>query len=222
MNTISKKIGYFPAPSVPSADPTDGLIRTADLNNLIRVEFKAWEGIRPGYTAQLMIGDSFAARTWTMTPDISVGDTISIDMDPNVLNKEGVYSLYYITENPNSLIRTNSKATSLIVDLTAPGACLLAPVIVANVSFGEYFKARVPSYAGMEPGDVIQTVCNGAQGPAYRVLPKNLTTNPVEISFSKEFLEGLFSDRINITYHVTDRAGNRSILAQSVELTMQH
>lgn len=34
-------------------------------------------------------------------------------------------------------------------------------------------------------------------------------------------MEGLDSDRITITYQVTDRAGNQSILAQAVELTLQ-
>lgn len=222
MNTTTNKKSFLPAPFVPSADPIDGLISTIDLNNFIRVELTAWEGIKPGDTAQLMLGDLYASPVWTMTPDISIGDTILMNLDPQLLSTDGMHSLYYYSVNPENGVITSSTTIALIVDLTPPGASLLAPLLVANASFGLYLKARIPGYAGMEPGDLIQTVCNGTQGPTHRVVPENLTTTPVEISFTQEFLEGLFSDRVNITYHVTDRAGNRSILAQSVELTMQH
>lgn len=221
MSTTSNKKNYLPAPFVPSADPIDGLIRTIDLNNFIRVEIEVWEGLKPGDTVLLMLGDYYASPVWTVTPGISIGDKISINLDPKLLSTEGTHSLYYHSVNAENGVETSSATTPLIVDLTPPGAYLLAPVLVANASFGLYLKARVPGYAGMEPGDVIQTICNGVQGPTYRIQPDNFTTTPVEISFTQEFLEGLFSDRIKITYHVTDRAGNRSILAQSVELTVQ-
>ncbi len=65
---------------------------------------------------------------------------------------------------------------------------------------------------------MIQTLCSR---PNYRVREDNLTTRPIELSFPRAFMEGLDSDRITITYQVTDRAGNQSILAQAVELTLQ-
>lgn len=220
MNTYIKKSG-LPIPFVPVADATDGLLRTSDLNHPINVEITIWEGMRPGYYMQLMLNEELIGTTWTMAEADAPGDVVSMSLDPEHLLIEGIYSLGMRATNDKSLVSNDSATTSLIVDRTSPGAALLAPAMLANVSFGEFLNAKIPSYAGMETGDLIQTVCNGTLGPIHRVLPENLNTTPVEISFTQEFLEGLFSDRVNITYHVTDRAGNRSILAQSVELTLQ-
>jgi hypothetical protein len=82
-------------------------------------------------------------------------------------------------------------------------------------------RGRIPGYYGMDPGDVIQTLCNETSGPTYCVRPVNLTTSPITISFSKEFIDSLLTDRVSFSYYVTDRAGNRSTLAEAVELTIQ-
>ncbi|MFK7698382.1 hypothetical protein [Pseudomonas caspiana] len=221
MSTYINKSG-IPTPFVPAADPIDGLLRVSGLNSPIDVEIRLWEGVRPGYYMQLMLNGELTGPIWTMTDADKPGDIVSMMLSPENLLNEGVYSLGLRATNDKSLVSNDSSTTLLIVDRKPAGGALLAPAMFANVSFGDYVKAKIPGYAGMEPGDLIQTVCNGTQGPTHRVLPENLTTTPVEISFTQEFLEGLFSDRVNITYHVTDRAGNRSILAQSVELTMQH
>lgn len=218
MSNNIKKSG-LPTPFVPAADPVDGLLRTSTLNNPIDVEIRIWEGMQPGYYMQLMLNGALVGAIWTMTDSDISGDIVSMAVDPEHLQSEGIYSLSLRATNDKSLVSNDSATTSLIVDRTSPGAALLAPAMLANVNFG--LNVKIPSYAGMEPGDVIQTICNGIQGPTVRVQPENLTTSPVEISFTQEFLESLFSDRITITYHVTDRAGNRSILAQSVELTLQ-
>ncbi len=211
----------LPVPFVPAADPVDGLLRISTLNNPIDVEIRIWEGMQPGYYMQLMLNGELVGAIWTMSDSDTSGDIISMVLDPEYLLNEGIYSLGLRATNDKSLVSNDSATTTLIVDRTPPGAALLAPAMFASVSFGDFLNAKIPSYAGMETGDLIHTVCNGIQGPTYRVQPENLTTTPIEISFTQEFLEGLFSDRVNITYHVTDRAGNRSILAQSVEITMQ-
>lgn len=90
-----------------------------------------------------------------------------------------------------------------------------------NINFGATLKGTIPGYAGMESGDVIQTLCNDVEGPAYVVTTEDLTERPVRIVFEREFLQGLNSELIRISYQVTDRAGNRSIFAQPVELTLQ-
>lgn len=221
MSNNTNKSGV-PIPFVPAADPIDGLLRVSNLNNPIDVEFRLWEFMYPDYYVQLMLNGELVGAIWTMSDSDTSGDIISMVLDPEHLLNDGVYSLGLRATNNENGVSSDSATTSLIVDRTSPGAALLAPAMLASVSFGDFLSAKIPSYAGMETGDMIQTVCNGTQGPTYRVQPENLTTSPVEISFTQEFLEGLFSDRVNITYHVTDRAGNRSILAQSVELTMQH
>lgn len=220
MNTSIKKY-TLPAPFVPSAAPSDGLLKTEDLEKPVKVEITLWVGIRPGITVQLVLDDDLVGSVWTMAETDKVGDVISMDLDPDLLPRDGSYQLRYRGYNHNSEVGDLSETTQILVDRAAPGAVLLAQAVVANINLGDHLNSKIPGYAGMEPGDIIQTVCNGTHGPAYRIHPENLTTLPIEIAFTREFLEGLFSDKINITYHVTDRAGNRSILAQSVELTLQ-
>ncbi|MCD5974328.1 hypothetical protein [Pseudomonas quasicaspiana] len=216
---------YFPplpAPTIPVAQ-ADGLIKTSDLTNDVSVFFPIWPDEILYSSARLVIND------------LPVGDFVQItdprpDQDTQFelllhtsdqLQIDGSYTISYQATSHENGVTEQSQGIVIRVDRTAPGGAMLASVAFAGISFGDVLNGRIAGYAGMEPGDVIQTVCNGIQGPTYHIQPKNLTTSPVEISFTQEFLEGLFSDRVNITYHVTDRAGNRSILAQSVEITMQ-
>lgn len=70
---------------------------------------------------------------------------------------------------------------------------------------------------GMEPGDVIQTICNETEGPRLTVDTEHMKDRPIQVAFALAFLEGLPGDSVRITYHVIDRAGNRSIEARPVE-----
>lgn len=220
MNFSTQK-NEFNAPFISVADPADGLLQTKHLGNFIDVDIRLWGGMRPGYFMQLMLNGDLIGPVWTMSDMHKPGDIVTMALAPEYLLDEGRYALGFRAINNENLVHSDSDTAPLIVDLTPPGALMLAPTIVANASFGDALKAKIPGYAGMEPGDMIQTLCNGSHGPAYRVHPENLTTHPIEVAFTREFLEGLFSDKITITYHVTDRAGNRSVLAQSVELTLQ-
>lgn len=220
MNTFIEKIA-FSAPFVPAADPVDGQLKISDLNTPIDVEIRIWDGMRPGYFMQLLLNGELIGPVWTMSNTNNPGDTVVMKIHPEYLLSEGRYELGFRATNHQSEVHNDSDTVPLIVDRTAPGASLVAPMMIACASFGSVLKGKISGYAGMEPGDLIQTVCNGCLGPIYRVQQDNLTTLPIEIMFSSEFLEGLQSERVNITYHVTDRAGNRSILARSVELTLQ-
>ncbi|MCD5978022.1 hypothetical protein ALP94_02355 [Pseudomonas savastanoi pv. glycinea] len=208
------------APTIPVAQP-DGLIKTSDLIRDVIVYFPIWEDARLGDSYQLLltglpIGDVKLISESELDPNLELNLTIPIEH----LDEDGVYSVaYQITAYPGGGT-ADSNVKRIQIDRTPAGGPLLGPMLLPDHGFG-MLRGKIPSYAGMEPGDLIQTVCNGMQGPTYRVQTENLTTSPIEISFTQEFLEGLFSDRVNITYHVTDRAGNRSILAQSVEITMQ-
>lgn len=209
------------APAVPAADPVDGLLQVTDLVNPIAVHVRIWDGMRPGYHAQLILDQERVGPVWTMAEHDKPGDIFTLTLAPLHLQREGIYSLAFIATNPFSLMDNCSPHTPLIVDRTPPGGALLAPLIVADASFGEFFKSQVPAYYGMALGDLVQTLCNDIPGPSYRVRSDNLTTTPIELPFPRAFMEGLDSEKVTITYHVTDRAGNRSILAQPVELTLQ-
>lgn len=219
MNTSQKF--DFAAPFVPAASPDDGLIRTVDLGDFLSVEITLWSAIRPGHYLQLTLNKELVGEVWTMSDIYLPGDIIHLKLDSRLLAEEGRYELGYRATNNENLVSSYSPTTPLLIDRAPPGAPLMAQIIFANASFGDVLKGRIPSYSGLALGDYIQTVCNGTAGPAYRVRAENLSTTPIEISFTKELMEGLFTDKVNITYHVTDRAGNRSLLAQSAELTIQ-
>ncbi|KQQ54453.1 hypothetical protein ASF84_13990 [Pseudomonas sp. Leaf127] len=72
----------------------------------------------------------------------------------------------------------------------------------------------------MAVGDTLQTICNGVSGPTYITSSDDLNTQLMKIDFSREFLQSLNSAEIELTYHVTDRAGNQSRLAWPVNLTV--
>lgn len=219
MNTSTKY--DYSAPVVPLASPIDGLLRTCDLGDSVAVDIRLWSGIRPGYYLQLTLDGELVGDVWSMSDIYQPGDVVTLKLDSRLLAAEGEYALGFRSTNDKSEISNDSPTTPLMIDRSPPGAPLMAQMIFANASFGDFLKGRVPGYAGLAAGDMVQTVCNGNPGPVFRVRAENLTTTPIEISFTKELLEGLYSDKVNITYHVTDRAGNRSLLAQSVELTIQ-
>jgi hypothetical protein len=210
----------FEAPTVPVAED-DGLIKLSDLSTNVSVQLHLWSGAQPRDTYQLVLnGTLLGEKKMLSEPTPIEGGKLELEIPIESLSEEGIYEVGYEVVGFPSGQASRSAITHIRIDRNAPGGSLLAPVIFPNISL-ETLKGKIPGYAGMEPGDVIETVCNGTKGPGYQVQEENLTTTPIEIFFPQEFLEGLYSARVNITYHVTDRAGNRSILAQSIELTMQ-
>ena len=205
MNTSPKF--EFSTPFVPVADPQDGLVRTVDLGDALLVDITLWNAIRPGFYVQLTLDRELVGDVWTMSDMHRPGDVITLKLDSRLLAAEGQYELGFLATNPLNGVSDHSATTPLLIDRAPPGGSLMGQIFFAQVSFGNLLKGRIPSYAGMAADDVIQTVCNGTLGPIHRVRPENLTTKPIEITFTKELMEGLYSDKVNITYHVTDRAG---------------
>ena len=220
MNT-SNLSHEFKAPHVPVADSTDGLIPTSNLNQSIAVEIMLWDGAQPGYYIQLMLNGLVVGETKTMTDKEKPGDVLTLPLDAHHLLNEGSYTLGFKVTNPVNQVSVDSPTVPLIVDRTAPGATLLAPIIFPQINFGDVLNGAIPGYADMQPGDRIQTLCNGLDGPAHVVTPEDLSDRPVQIAFQREFLTRLDSEHITFSYQITDRAGNVSIMAQLVELSMQ-
>ena len=220
MNTYTQQT-QLNAPLVPAADPKDGLLKVSDLEGPINVDIRIWDAMRPGYFLQLMLNDQLVGETWTMGDADQPGDVVRVVLNPDHMSEQNRYQLRYRVTNNENGTSSDSDPTQLIVDFTPPGSALLAPFMLAIVSVGRTLRGRIPGYYGMDPGDVIQTLCNETSGPTYCVRPENLTTSPITISFSKEFIDSLLTDRVSFSYYVTDRAGNRSTLAEAVELTIQ-
>ncbi|WP_434677348.1 hypothetical protein J3P77_14645 [Pseudomonas sp. R1-18] len=207
-------------PQVPAANPEDGLLPVSALATPLQVNIVADQSMRPGDYLQLKLNDRTYSRR-TIKEGENPGDIITMWLDQKLLLIEGNYDLGFAFINAENGVETWSQAVTIVVDRTAPGATLLAPAIFPHITFGDVLHGTIPGYAGMEPGDVIQMLCNGVEGPALVISPDHLTKHPIQITFERPFLDSLNSESVRVSYHVTDRAGNRSIDAQAVDLTYQ-
>lgn len=201
----------------------DGLISTSDLEQDIAVHFPVWLGAKSGDSNQLLINSTLEGMP-VVIPDPFPGEgaqlTLTIPVN-TCLKEDGLYAIQYRATTFPGDTPADSPITMIRVDRTAPGASLLAPVIFSDINFGPTLTGKVPGYAGMAVGDTLQTLCNEALGPICVVQPDHLTVLPIEVVFDRDFLESLGSETISVSYQVTDRAGNSSILAPGVELTLQ-
>lgn len=210
----------FSPPLVTKADPIDGLLQTGDLTRPVPVEIIIWDGARSGYIVQLRL-DGELIDVPVVVGDQKPGDTVQLQLSEHLLCESRSYSLsYQATNNINGVTR-ESPAAALKVDRTKPGATLLAPLIFPTATFGDQLIGLLPGYAGMEPGDVIQTLLNGVEGPAHRVQAEELTLRPVEIAFSREHLQAHAAETVSVEYFVTDRAGNVSITSLPTQVSVK-
>lgn len=198
-------------PVVSSAQAEDGLLSISVLQRPIPVEVQVWEAAEPGYYFQLVLDEVPLGNIRVITTDDRVGDMITSFLDQALFDHEGTYALGYKTTSPKTEYSNFSPTISLRVDRTKPGGALLAPLIFPTATFGNQLIGLLPSYAGMTPGDVIQTLLNGVEGPTHQVQAEELTLRPVEIAFSREHLQAHAAENVSIEYVVTDRAGNASI-----------
>jgi hypothetical protein len=220
-HTDMKALIPLDPPIVALADPEDGLVKTVDLYSPIPVQVMVWPAAEPGYYFQLMLnGDPVGERKIIGESD-NAYDLLTIDLNEKLLLDDGDYYLGYIASSPNADSHVPSPEITLRVDRSRPGAALLAPMIFPEASFGDVLTGLVPGYAGMEQGDVIQTLCNGAAGPTHTVQPEELTLRPIEIDFKREVIRGLAMENLSIEYQVTDRAGNPSIMSLPVLLSIK-
>lgn len=205
------------APVIPKAQ-ADGLIKLSDLTHDLIMHFPIWEGARPRDAYQLAFNGLTAGQPEYFSDPVPEG-ILNLAIPLALLQTEGTHHIAYrVTTYPGGRV-FDSPETTIRIDRTPPGAVLLAPLIFSQINFGDVLTAQVPGYADMAEGDTVQTLCNGTQGPAHRVSHDDLNTRPMQIDFSREFLQGLNSAEIEFTYHVTDRAGNQSRLARPARLT---
>jgi hypothetical protein len=208
------------APNIPVA-LEDGLISLIDSQTDIHVELEAWAHAHSGDTYQLVL-NQYPTGPILYLPDPvpPAGTVLTFKIAKEALLSDGVYQVAYQATNVIGGTSAISAATPIRIDRTPPGATLLAPMIFPTASFGDQLIGLVPGYAGMEPGDLIQTLCNGTEGPAHRVQADELTLRPIEVAFEREFLQGLNTDSVLIEYQVTDRAGNPSVTSLPVLMTV--
>ncbi|WP_110947151.1 hypothetical protein [Pseudomonas bohemica] len=212
-----------PIPLPPAVVPSayaDGLLKTADLNAPIPVEVEVWPAAETGYTVRLDLDGVPVTAERVIKESDKPGDILILNLSESHLRNEGTYILQYRIYSPNTEAWVMSPSVPLKVDLTSPGATLLAPLIFPSATFDDRLTGLLPGYYGMQPGDTIQTFCNGFPGPTYTVQPEDLTIRPIEIVFEREALQSFATQTAVIDYSVTDRAGNQSIKSVPVTLTV--
>lgn len=214
MNTFE-----LPSPFVALAAPIDGLLPVSALDKPLPVNIVIWENMQTGYFVQLTLNDQLLGEPYAKTDADLAGDIMTLKLPVGNLEHEGLYRLGYRATNDKSLHSTDAPAIQIRVDRSVPGATLLAPLIFANINF-DVLKAQVPCYAGMAVGDTLQTLCNGVQGPSHTISDDDLNRRPMQISFTRDFLQSLDNTQVEFSYQITDRAGNQSLLAWPVTLTM--
>jgi hypothetical protein len=211
------------APTVPVA-ATDGLITTANLKHDVAVLLKTWSYAHEQDTYQLMINGTLTGSAHCLpSPVPEVGSTLELTIAKEELVLDGTYHISYQATNVLGGTSANSDVTSIRVDRSRPGAALLAPIIFPNACFTDRLTGLIPGYAGMEQGDVIQTLCNGTPGPAHTVQADELTLRPIEIEidFERKVMQSLAAENVYFEYLVTDRAGNPSIMSLPVLLSIK-
>jgi hypothetical protein len=211
---MTEAILKYPIPLAPPIVPmahADGLLNISALENPIPVEVQVWEAAEPGYYFQLVLDEVPLGNIRVITADDRAGDMMTVLLDEALLDHEGMYELGYKATSPRTEYSNFSPTIQLRVDRTKPGATLLAPLIFPTATFGDQLVGLLPGYAGMESGDIIQTLLNGIAGPAHQVQADELSLRPIEIPFSREHLQAHAAETVSIEYVVTDRAGNVSI-----------
>lgn len=207
---------FFTPPVIPVAE-ADGLIKLSNLKDDVIVQFPVWEYAQPTDAYQLVFNGLSVGKRAALPHPVPEG-LLTLTIPLALLDVEGVHTVAYSTIRFPGGVPEYSPATTIRIDRTAPGAALLAPLIFSNTH--EPFSAHIPGYAGMAVGDTLQTICNGLSGPTYITSSDDLNTQLMKIDFSREFLQSLNSAEIELTYHVTDRAGNQSRLAWPVNLAV--
>lgn len=206
------------APVIPATE-VDGLIKLSNLTHDLLMHFPVWEGLKPGDAYQLAF-NGLAAGQQIPFPDPVPEGPISLTIPLVLLQAEGTHQIAYrVTSYPGGDV-FDSPATTIRIDRTPPGAGLLAPLIFSQINLGEELIAHIPGYADMAAGDTLRTLCNGVQGPTRTISRGDLSTKPMQISFTRDFLQSLDNTQIEFSYQITDRAGNQSLLAWPVTLTM--
>jgi hypothetical protein len=220
----------LPQPSVPVADPVDGLLTREDLQQPVIMDLVAWGESLPGHSYQLIWNGEKKGEKKYITDEIP-GDALTLPVPASLLENEGVHAVGYLAKNELGGQEAYSSKIPLIVDLTPPGGGLLAAMIFPPeaqdgtltsdelTAMGDVLTAEVPGYAGMDWGDRIETFWGSVPGPRHTVTPSEVTQDRVMIDFTRAFLENLGDVREPVTYIVTDRAGNPSI--KSLEQNFQ-
>ncbi|MCI8209947.1 hypothetical protein AUC61_10420 [Pseudomonas sp. S25] len=219
-------------PSVPVADPLDGLIKTEDLIPNVSVTFPIWDDPKINDSYQLQLGDDILGEPEKLTSIPPAGTILTLDIPTDTsLRDDGLYDLIYLVKaNPGGGTRP-SAVRQLIVDRTPPGAHQLGfmefpeeakdGLTAAELSeMGDVLTGKIFGYTGLSKGDVIKTYWGSVDGPEVTLTGDEEEDTPIEVNFEKAFLTSLGNSAGATFYTVTDRAGNVSPDSRKVTIPL--
>jgi hypothetical protein len=217
-------------PVVPAA-LTEGLIPNDALTAPIIVNFPVWDAAEPQYTYQLVFDGERVLPEKEILPTNKPGDSLAVEI-PVLLLSEGTHLVSYRVYSPFSDSEVFSEAITIQIDQTAPGAPQLAPIIFPDTiqntltsseleDLGNSLPGKIAGYTGMAAGDEIHTYWGAAEGPMTVVDADDMGLNRVMVDFTRAFLEQADGQSSAVTYTVTDRAGNVSMVSEPVMIDLQ-
>jgi hypothetical protein len=198
----------------------EGLLPVSALTQPLKVEFTVWDTARTGDTYQLLWNSVLVSTVKTIAAE-QEGDPIFLELPVQFLQMEGAHGLAYRTVNVRNGTHEDSPAVRVEIDLTPPGRPQLGPMKFPQeieggltsaelTSLGDVLVAEIGSYTGMYQHDVIRTYWGAVEGPGAVVNNTDMGLNRVQITYTRAFLESLGDFNGDVTYTVTDRAGNLS------------
>ncbi|RMN46707.1 hypothetical protein ALP99_05541 [Pseudomonas syringae pv. tomato] len=219
-------------PFVSVADEADGLIKTADLENDIIVEFPVWEGAELQDSYQLRLNGIKIGSVGQLVPLPPTGTILRLAIPVETeLKDDGVYNLDYSTTGFPSGTEQPSQIKKIVIDRTAPGTHQLGymdfPVDAKDgltleelQSMGGVLTGSIFGYSGLNRGDIIKTYWGNVPGPEVELNGLEDENQAIEILFTEAFLTSLASPAGATYYTVTDRAGNTSAQSQKITIPL--
>lgn len=216
-------------PNVPVA-LEGGLVPIEQLTAPVKVNFPVWEAAEAGYTYQLTFDGAKVPPQKTILNTDRPGDLLEVEIPVDLL-VEGAYRVGYRIFSPNTQYEVYSDTVLLVIDRTAPGAPQLAPIIFPDViqngltsaeleGLNNILPGKIAGYSGMAAGDEIRTYWGAMEGPMTVVDANDMGLNRVMVDFTRPFMEQADCQTSAVTYTVTDRAGNVSMVSDPVMIQL--
>ena len=217
-------------PTIPAA-LAEGLIPNDALAMPITVNFPVWQAAEPQYTYQLVFDGERVLPEKEILPTDKPGDLLTVQIPASLLS-EGTHAVSYRVYSPFSDSEVFSGTTQIQIDRTAPGAPQLAPIIFPEViqngltsseleGLNNILPGKIAGYSGMAAGDEIRTYWGPIEGPMTIVDANDMGLNRVMVDFTRTFMEQADGLNASVTYTVTDRAGNVSMVSDPVMIQLQ-
>ncbi|MCK9732505.1 hypothetical protein [Pseudomonas syringae] len=210
---------------------TPGLIPVAEASQTLTVDLVVWPAALPSYTYQLLFNSIATGPQKLILPSHAPGDPLHLEI-PAELLLEGFHDVAYVVVNPINQVEQRSEIFRIQIDRTAPGAPELAaiqfPAEIQNGltaaeldQLGGQLDVQIPGYTGMAKHDRILTRWGDIVGPTAVVNETDMGLDKVSVTFTRAFLQTLGEEEKQVCYQVIDRAGNPSILSNTVAVKLR-